>query len=111
MSRIATPSSCIASVTWLYSSRVTLIDEWPRRSCATLGCTPASRSWVAWLWRKSLEPNPRDILHKAGDLGKLMAQAAQWHRLTHRGGRIPERSHPGGPQAREAARPARVSAG
>jgi len=33
-----------------------------------------------------MKPNPRDILHKAGDLGKLMAQAARWHRLTIRAG-------------------------
>ena len=34
-------------------SSVTLIEECPSRSCAILGWTPASRSCVAWLWRRS----------------------------------------------------------
>src|SRR5262245_35502440 len=40
---LAAASSCIVSETWLYRSSVTAIVECPRRSCATFGCTPASK--------------------------------------------------------------------
>ena len=43
---LSAASSCIVLVTWEYRSIVVLMVECPRRSCATLGCTPASKSYA-----------------------------------------------------------------
>src|SRR5450759_393013 len=39
----------------------------PRRSCTTLGCTPAFRSCVAWVWRRSWRPQPICTGSSAGE--------------------------------------------
>ena len=36
--------SCIVGITWLYTSSVTITDEWPSISLTTFGLTPASRA-------------------------------------------------------------------
>ena len=46
-------ASCIPGTTWLYVSRVIEIDECPKHSCTTFGCTQAFNKSVAWICRAS----------------------------------------------------------
>src|SRR5665647_2107311 len=56
----------------------------PGRSCTTLGCTPARRSWVAWLWRGG-RPTSSYVRESAGQRSSPAASQDG----EHDGSRVP----------------------